>query len=146
MTGKEQRGAEDPAPGGKDEAKPPERRWALRRGVELDADLADSSGFTLAVKITDISEEGCKIRTFSAPTLARDLVHEIKITGLEPIGVYVTWVGEADAGLTFTTPLDPVTVRGLVTKSLYARLSRRLSRGQRGEDELGTLPPFPFKD
>ena len=124
----------------------PDRRRAQRRGIELDADVTDPSGFTVVAKITEISEEGCRIRTFSAPALDRDLLHTIKITGLDPIDAYVIWTSEDGAGFAFSTPLDPITVRSLVTKSLYARLSRRPMRTRSGPDELGTLPPFPFKD
>ena len=78
--------------------------------------------------------------------LDRDVPHAIKITGLDPIGAYVIWTSEDGAGFTFSTPLNPITVRSLVTKSLYARLSRRLTGTRRGPDELGTLPPFPFEE
>ena len=123
-----------------------DRRWALRRGIDLTVDVTDSSGFTFTARMTEISEEGCRIHTYSAPALDRNLLHQVKVTGLDSLGAYVIWTSETDAGLTFSTPLDPVTVRGLVTKSLYARLSRRLARTGQAPDELGTLPPFPFKD
>lgn len=146
MQPEEQRGEDDLRPLGDDDAPRPDRRWSQRRGIDLDADLTDSTGFTLVARITEISEEGCRLRTSSAPALDRDLLQEIKITGLDPIGAYVIWISEDGAGFTFSTPLDPMTVRSLVTKSLYARLSRRIVPTQRDPDELGTLPPFPFED
>lgn len=142
----EQHGEDHPPSLGEDDGIQPDRRWSQRRGIELDADLTDSSGFTVPVRVTEISEEGCRIRTVSAPELERDLLHSIKITGLDPIGAYVIWSSEDGAGFTFSTPLDPITVRSLVTKSLYARLSRRVTRNRPGPDALGTLPPFPFED
>jgi len=146
MEREQQRGVDHAFPVGEDDAIQPDHRWALRRGIELSADVTDSSGFTFAARITEISEEGCRIRTYSAPALNRHLLHEIKVTGLEPLGAYVVWASEEDVGLTFGTPLDPQTVRGLVTKSLYARLSRRMARAGRAHDELPPLPPFPFPD
>lgn len=131
---------------GPDDRAQPDRRWAMRRSIELDADLTDSAGVPSAVKVTDISEEGCMIRTLSGREPERHLLHEIKITGLDPLGAYVVWSGEGKAGLTFSTPLHPLTVRNLVTKSLYARLSRRLARTGPREDDLRPLPPFPFDD
>jgi hypothetical protein len=146
MTRKQEPGANNSLPPDEGEDAQPDRRWAQRRGIALDADITDRSGFTLPARITDISEEGCRIRTFSAPALERDLLHTIKITGLEPVGAYVIWTREDGAGFTFSTPLDPATVRSLVTKSLYARMSRRLARGGAETDDLGTLPPFPFEE
>lgn len=146
MESEEQPGAE-PAPGTSESgAQRADRRWALRRGIELAADVTDSSGFSFPARIVEISEEGCRLCTYDAPVLDRDQLHTIKVTGLEPLGAYVVWASGEDVGLTFATPLDPVTVRSLVTKSLYARLSRRLARAGRGADEFGSLPPFPFPD
>jgi len=142
----EHRGEDHSPPVSEDDAVQPDRRSAQRRGIELDADVTDPSGFTIVARITEISEEGCRIRTYSAAALDRDVPHEIKITGLDPIGAYVIWTSEDGAGFTFSTPLDPITVRSMVTKSLYARLSRRQARTRRGPDELATLPPFPFED
>lgn len=146
MEREEQLGRDHASPLGEDEAGEPDRRWALRRGIEITADVTDSSGFTFAARITEISEEGCRLHAHAASALNRDLLHEIKVTGLDPVGAYVIWASGDEVGLTFSTPLDPVTVRNLVTKSLYARLSRRLSRGGQGLDELPPLPPFPFAD
>ncbi|MCM0000664.1 MAG: hypothetical protein NBV68_14885, partial [Erythrobacter sp.] len=101
MQPEEQRGEDRSSPLGEDDAPRMDRRWAQRRCIELAADLTDSSGFTIAAKVTEISEEGCRIRTYSAPALDRDLHHEIKITGLDPIGAYVIWTSEDCAGFTF---------------------------------------------
>lgn len=124
----------------------PDRRWAMRRSIELDADLTDAAGVPCAVKVTNISEEGCMVRMLSGREPERHLLHEIKITGLEPLGAYVIWSKEGRAGLAFSTPLHPMTVRSLVTKSLYARLSRRVARTGQANDEFPALPPFPFDD
>ena len=123
-----------------------DRRWSLRRGIEIDADISDSDGQSFAAKVTDISEDGCMIRTVCGQDLALDLLHEIKITGLEQLSAYVAWASGGKAGLTFTAPLQPAMVQSLVMKSLYARVSRRTVRGEPDNDSLGPLPPFPFKD
>ena len=123
-----------------------DRRWSLRRGIELDADLSDSDGQSFAGKVTDISEDGCLVRTVCGRNLALDRLHEIKITGLEQLSAYVAWASHGKAGLTFTAPLQPATVQSLVMKSLYARVSRRIVRGRPDADGLGPLPPFPFED
>ncbi|WP_285710492.1 PilZ domain-containing protein [Erythrobacter oryzae] len=146
MERQEQPGGEQAGPEGDDAAARADRRWALRRGIELTADVTDSTGFAFAARVIEISEEGCRLRTSAVPELNRDLVHQIKVTGLEPVDAYVVWTNGDDVGLTFGAPLDPVTVRSLVTKSLYARLSRRMARSAQGLDELPPLPPFPFSD
>lgn len=130
----------------RDASAPLDRRWAMRRGVELEADLTDSTGRAFAARITDISEEGCTIRMLAPVEPDRDRLHEIKITGLEPLGAYVVWSGDGKAGLVFSTPLHSLTVRSLVTKSLYARLSRRMASTPQRDDAISTLPPFPFED
>ncbi len=146
MERQERPGAEQAVPGDQDDAVHADRRWALRRGIELSADITDAAGVAFAARVVEISEEGCRIRTSRAPELNRDLVHEIKVTGLEPVGAYVVWASGDDVGLAFSKPLDPLTVRSLVTKSVYARLSRRTARMGQGLDELPPLPPFPFGD
>lgn len=123
-----------------------DRRWAARRAIELDADLMDSDGFSYAAKVTDLSEEGCMVRTLSGLDLVIDSLHEIKITGLEALSAYVVWTADGKAGLTFTTPLNASTIESLVMKSLYARLSRNAVRDKGPDDDLETLGPFPFED
>jgi hypothetical protein len=122
-----------------------ERRWALRRGIDLDADLSDTAGMSCVAKVTDISEEGCMIRFFADRDLARDLLHTIKVTGLEALSGYVIWSAEGKAGLAFATPLHPATVQSLVMKSHYARISRDMAAGAT-PDRLPSLPPFPFDE
>jgi hypothetical protein len=122
-----------------------ERRWARRRGLELDADVTDAQGMSYAAKITDISEEGCSLRTLCGSDLVRELVHEIKVTGLDVINAYVIWSAEGRAGLSFATPLQSATVENLVMKSLYARLSRPVVNRRVTEDHFRPLGPFPFK-
>jgi hypothetical protein len=123
----------------------PDRRWALRRGVELDADLTDSNGMSCAAQVIDISEEGCMLRLFSRTELERDLVHTIKVTGLEALSGYVIWCSGGRAGLTFSEPLHPATVQNLVMKSHYGRISRHMAHKNASQDNLPPLPPFPFE-
>ncbi|MFO6447116.1 PilZ domain-containing protein [Erythrobacter sp. NE805] len=124
-----------------------DRRWALRRKLELPADLKDADGHTHAATIVDISEEGCRIETASGREIDRHRLHTVKITGLEAIPAYVSWSRESSAGLTFAEPLHPAVVQNLVVKSLYARLSRfEENRKARGREGLSGLPPFPFGD
>lgn len=132
--------------GANDDETPKDRRWALRRGIELVADLTDSAGITCPAKVTDISEEGCMIRTLSGSDLAKDSLYEIKITGLELISAYVAWTANGKAGLTFTSPLHAATVQNLVMKSLYSKLSQRMVRDAKPDDYLGPRGPFPFDD
>ncbi len=123
-----------------------DRRWSFRRGVELDADLTDSAGQSYVAKITNISEEGCMVRILSGEDLVLERMHGIKITGLEMLSAYVIWASDGKAGLCFATPLQSATVQSLVTKSLYARLSRNAARPPVSEEDLGPREPFPFED
>lgn len=129
-----------------DDGIPADRRWALRRGIELVADLTDTAGLSYAARVTDLSEEGCMIRTLSGQDLARDSLHEIKITGLEAMSAYVVWAADGKAGLTFSSPLQPATVQNLVMKSLYSKLSQRMVRDAQSDEGLAPRGPFPFDD
>ncbi len=120
-----------------------DRRWSLRRGIKLDADVTDSVGNRFAATVTDISEEGFCIRTNLDRKLLRDSLHTIKVTGHEPLTGYVIWSSQGKTGFAFGEPLHQSTVQGLVVKSLYSRLSRRLGRQGPG-DRIENLPPFPF--
>lgn len=121
-----------------------DRRWALRRSIELAADLSDSSGMTCAALVTDISEEGCMIRFAKGQDLVRDRLHSIKISGLEALSAYVIWCAEGKAGVAFSEPLHPATVQNLVMKSHYARISRHMALKEGELERLPALPPFPF--
>lgn len=123
-----------------------ERRWAVRRGIELDADLTDTAGLLCAAKVTDISEEGCMIRISSKQELVRDNLHTLKVTGMDALSGYVIWCSEGKAGLIFSEPLDHATVQSLVMKSHYARISRYKAEESASKDRLPPLARFPFKD
>lgn len=131
--------------GNEDEMKQ-DRRWSMRRSIDLDVELTDLDGLSYAAKLTDISEEGCLIRTLSGNDLVHDRLHTIKITGHEAVTGCVAWSEKGKAGLTFSEPLDPATVQSLVMKSLYSRMSRRTARDASAIDRLPPLPPFPFDD
>jgi hypothetical protein len=122
----------------------PDRRWALRRSVELDADLTDTAELTYAAKVTEISEEGCTIRISSGQMLVRDRLHTIKIMGLDALSGYVIWCSDGKAGMTFSEPLHPATVSDLLMKSHYVTISRRMAGKTSSKDYLPPLPPFPF--
>ena len=121
-----------------------DRRWALRRSVELEADLTDSADLRYAAKVTEISEEGCAIRISSGQVLVRDRLHTIKITGLDALSGYVIWCSDGKAGMTFSEPLASATVSNLLMKSHYARISRRMAGKNSAQDYLPPLPRFPF--
>lgn len=121
-----------------------DRRWALRRGVELTAEVRDSAGAAFPATVTDISEEGCMLRTTCRIDFVRDRLHAIKITGLEEMDCYVVWCEDYKSGLMFGKPLHSVTVQNLVMKSHYAKISRHMAHTRRHEDDLLDLPPFPF--
>lgn len=122
-----------------------DRRWNLRRGVELNAEVTDSAGAAFLAKVIDISEEGCMLRTVYRIDFARDCVHAIKITGLEEIDCYVVWCEDHKAGVTFGRPLHSVTVQNLVMKSHYAKISRHMAQAGKRGDDLLDLPPFPLQ-
>ena len=122
------------------------RRWSMRRSIDLDVELTVSDGLSYAAKLTDISEEGCMIRTLSGSDLARERLHTIKMVGHEAVTGYVVWSEKGKAGLTFSAPSDPATVESLVLKSQYARMSRHSLRNASANDSLPPLPPFPFDD
>ena len=121
-----------------------DRRWSVRRSIDLDVELTDSAGLSYAAKLTDISEKGCMIRTLSGSDLVRDRLHTIKMIGQEAVAGYVIWSANGKADLTFSSPSDPATVQSLVMKSLYARTSRHTVRNASANDSLPSLPPFPF--
>lgn len=121
-----------------------DRRWALRRGVELNAEVTDSIDAAFPATVIDISEEGCMLRTACRIDLARDRLHFIKITGLDALDCYVIWCEDHEAGLTFGKPLHSVTVHNLVMKSHYAKISRHMAQTPRHVDDVRELPPFPF--
>ncbi len=123
-----------------------DRRWALRRSIDLDVELTDSAGLSYAAKVTNISEEGCQILTLSGSDLVRDRLHTIKIIGHGAITAYVIWTAKGKAGMTFSTPTGSATVKQLVMKSLYARMGRNLGRDASANDILPPLPPFPFDE
>lgn len=129
---------------GRSGAVEPDPRWAIRRSIDLDADLTDSAGMRCTAKVTDISEEGCMIRLPSGRILERHLLHSIKVTGLEALSGYVIWCADGKGGLVFSEPLSPAMVQNLVMKSLYAKISRQVAQQKGPADILPPRAPFPF--
>lgn len=123
-----------------------DKRWAWRRGIALEADLADGAELIGRATITDISEEGCRIHFSSGTDPVRDRVHTLKITGLEAIACYVIWCSDGRAGVEFSQPLDAAMVQSLVMKSHYAKISRRMAHKDGSRDDLPPLGPFPFDE
>lgn len=123
-----------------------DRRWALRRSIELEADLIDAEQMKYAAKITNISEEGCTIRISLRQTLVRDRLHTIKITGLDALSGYVIWCSDGKAGLAFSEPLHSETVKRLLMNSHYAKICRNFATKNGANDYLPPLPPFPFEN
>lgn len=121
-----------------------DKRWALRRHIEVDATLTDPDGLVFSVNLTNISEEGCAIRTTSRVELARDVIHSLKVTGLGPLPCHLVWLSDNKAGLAFCESLHPAIVQNLVMKSLHARIILRMAQPERFDSRLENLPPFPF--
>lgn len=105
-----------------------DRRWALRRGIQIDADLRDSAGLRCSVTVTEISEEGCAIETDPALDLTRNSLHTIHVNGFLPLKAYVIWSSGGRVGLALSEPLHPITVQRFADKSVFDRLLHRLSR------------------
>lgn len=93
------------------------RRWALRRAIELDANVTDSAGLIYAAKVTDISEEGCGIQLASGSNLMRNRLHTIQAKGLGPVTAYVMWSADGNAGLAFSEPRDPGIIESLMAEA-----------------------------
>lgn len=121
-----------------------DRRWAMRRSIELDADIVDAAGLVYAAKVLDISEEGCMVRTLAGSDLVRDRLHDIKMIGMDALTGYVIWSEDGKAGIAFSEPLHTATVQNLVMKSHYGRISRFMA--QKGATDAFTdlHRPFPF--
>ena len=123
-----------------------DRRWALRRSVEIDFDLSDGEGLSCAATVTDISEDGCMIRVAPEHDLVPDRLHTIKVTGVRVLSGHVIWCSGGKAGLAFSEPLYPAQVQDLVMKSHYTRISRNMAKKGDANDYLPSLPPFPFEN
>ena len=121
-----------------------ERRWTFRRSIEVDAEVRDSDGHCYAVKVTEISEEGCSVSLVSGYNLKQDGLLAVNINSLPPLTAYVIWSSEGRAGLNLSKALSPSTVHSLMAKSLHDRLVRVQASSARSEDHLENLPPFPF--
>lgn len=121
-----------------------DRRWALRRTIDLTADVTDPDGARFRAKIMDISEDGCMLRTWPGCAFDRDRLYTIKVTGLSGLVGYVIWSAEGRTGIAFGEPLHPANVQNLVMKSHHSRISRRLAERLSSKHALGDLPPFPF--
>lgn len=108
-----------------------DRRWATRRQIGLDAHLTDTKGASYSVVIVNVSEDGCGILIQTGVELARELPHTLMARGVDPLTVYVIWSKDGQAGLALANPLHPMIVQRLVMKSLYGKISRRLSSDTR---------------
>lgn len=106
---------------------PKNRRWALRRAIQLEANVTDSAGLTYAAQVTDISQEGCGIQLTSGSNLMRTRLHTIQAKGLGPLTAYVIWSADSNAGLAFSEPCDPAIIESLTAESLYDVLRRALA-------------------
>lgn len=121
-----------------------ERRWTFRRSIEVDAEVRNLDGHCYAVKVTEISEEGCSVSLVPGCNLEHDGLYAVNINGLPPLTAYVIWSSEGRAGLNLSKALSPSTVQSLTAKSLHERLVRVQASSVRSEDHLDDLPPFPF--
>lgn len=83
-----------------------ERRAALRTDTSINAIAKTSQGARLAVEISDLSAEGCGVRTSRHP-LKAGLAYGLKIEGLETLGATTAWVAGESAGLQFERALHP---------------------------------------
>lgn len=119
-----------------------DRRWALRRTIDLTADVMGPDGARFPAKIMDISEEGCMLRTWPGCAFDRNRLYTIKVTGLSGLFGYVIWSAEGRTGIAFGEPLHPANVQSLVMKSHYSKISRHLAGRRVPKHLLGDLPPL----
>jgi PilZ domain len=75
----------------------------IRRNVALDVVARREDGSCLAVVITDISKDGCQLRSSSEFEVGETLVVKHEVLGELP--GQVRWVGAGRLGLKFSRPL-----------------------------------------
>lgn len=123
-----------------------DRRWAMRRKVEMEVAVTDTEGLSYSATLTDISEDGCMIRLASEQDLVGNRLHTVKIPGARGLAGYVIWCSGGKAGLAFSEPLYPAQVEALVLNSHYTGIARNMAKIGAMEDHLPSLPPFPFEN
>jgi hypothetical protein len=70
-----------------------------RQSVAIDAVVHRSDGSTVAVKLTDVSEEGCRLE--GDDTLAIGEMVQIAVARLAPVKAQVRWALPGSAGTRF---------------------------------------------
>lgn len=90
----------------------PERRRAPRLAISLDASLRERGRTPFAVRLVDISADGCRAETFC--TVEPDAGVWIKLPGLEPLYSRVVWSQGGFAGIAFEAPLHEAVLDLLV--------------------------------
>lgn len=75
-----------------------------RQSVAIDAVVHRSDGSTLAVRLTDVSEEGCRLE--GEETLAIGEKVEIAVARLAPVKAQVRWALPGSAGTRFLQDSD----------------------------------------
>ena len=86
-------------------------RRVSRRLVDFAASVRESGAKLSAASITDLSVEGCRIRSDHA--LEVDHVIWLKISGLSARRSRIVWVKGNEAGCEFFIPLQPGTLEQL---------------------------------
>lgn len=100
-----------------DTPQPPRPRQSLR--IDLDAEVAvrRPSFPTYQVKISDLSQEGCKFEFVDRPLLGERLW--VTLEGLQSIEGSIRWIEAPYAGVQFDRPLHP---------AVFDMLSQRMRR------------------
>ena len=94
-------------------------RHSTRRRANFAAFVRDATSSGADVRVSDLSEEGCRISP--AAGLERGSRIWLKILGHMPQRALVAWVREDDAGCEFCTPLGSDVIEELLS---VARSSR----------------------
>ena len=88
------------------------RRRAPRAPVSLDAKLGRGGLDRTLCRITDLSREGARIRSYSA--LKKDMTIWLTLPGVGQVAATVKWADDFEAGCLFREPLAEHTYDGLV--------------------------------
>ena len=81
----------------------PERRRAPRLAISLDASLRERGRTPFAVRLVDISADGCRAETYCTVEPGADVW--VKLPGLEPRYSRIIWSQGGFAGIAFEAPL-----------------------------------------
>ena len=103
---------------------PVNRRGVLRHPVEVEGQLSTVPGGPVTVRLTDISEEGCRIVRPRA--LTRDTAITLSFGGFTPFDATVVWTSPAAAGLQFDQPVHSALIAQVVAAARGRKSPKRL--------------------